>query len=232
MRIHVLDNPRQAGTVAAAAIRERLRRTPDLLLCAASGDSTMPVYRALALTSSRAEVEQLRVIQLDEWAGLQLGSSASCREAIRHQLLEPLGLPESSFFGFRPDGDPDTEVKEMAKVLEREGPIDTCVLGLGRNGHLAFIEPASDLVPHSHVARLSDASRRHDMVSSVDAVPTLGMTLGIADLLNARYVQLIVAGKEKDAATESFLKGRITTALPATFLWLHPNVDCYLVPPR
>ncbi|MCK5134566.1 MAG: hypothetical protein KAR19_02165 [Bacteroidales bacterium] len=66
----------------------------------------------------------------------------------------------------------------------QEGPIDLCILGLGMNGHLAFNEPAGFLSPNCHVAKLSDMSLNHPMVSKMEGKPAFGLTLGMADILN------------------------------------------------
>jgi len=231
MRIQAFDGLPETARQAALGIQQRLVQKPDLLLCAASGASTAPVYGALAQSTSESDVGSLRIVQLDEWVNLPADSPASCRESIRQDLLKPLNIPDSRYFGFDPHADPRAEVERMAAVLAREGPIDTCVLGLGRNGHLGFNEPAEHLTPHCHVAELSSASRQHEMVSNVAATPTSGMTYGMADILNARYIQLVITGAGKEVVTQELLGGRVTTRLPATFLWLHPNVDCYLTLP-
>jgi galactosamine-6-phosphate isomerase len=62
----------------------------------------------------------------------------------------------------------------------------------------------------------------------MDPVPTVGLTLGMQEILASRHIVLLVTGEGKrDAATE-LLAGRVTPTLPASFLWLHGNVDCLI----
>jgi galactosamine-6-phosphate isomerase len=61
------------------------------------------------------------------------------------------------------------------------------------------------------------------MVSGA-ARPTCGLTLGMADLLQAHEVLLMVTGAAKRGPLSQLLAGRITTTLPASLLWLHSSV--------
>ena len=54
------------------------------------------------------------------------------------------------------------------------------------------------------------------------------MTLGIGDILAARKVLLLISGRGKEPVIESFLRGRVTTELPATFTWLHPDLEIFI----
>ncbi len=120
--------------------------------------------------------------------------------------------------------DADAECKRIAAWLERNGPIDVCVLGLGINGHIGFNEPAEFLQPHAHVAKLIESSMQHAMVTHSKHRPTHGLTLGMADLLQSRQVLLLVSGEGKRTAMSGLLDGRIATDFPASFLALHPDV--------
>jgi 6-phosphogluconolactonase/glucosamine-6-phosphate isomerase/deaminase len=50
------------------------------------------------------------------------------------------------------------------------------------------------------------------------------MTLGIAEILASRQILLLVSGASKAAILKRLLESPVTTRLPASFLWLHPNV--------
>jgi galactosamine-6-phosphate isomerase len=168
--------------------------------------------------------ERMQVIKLDEWGGLAMDDPASCEQHLRRALIEPLGL-ENRYVSF--DGqaaDPQVECARVARWLAEHGPIDTCVLGLGINGHLGFNEPAAYLQPHAHVAQLSAASLAHVMVQQARSRPTNGLTLGMADILQARQVLLLVSGPTKRGPLRRLLSSQIGADFPASLLWLHPNV--------
>jgi 6-phosphogluconolactonase/glucosamine-6-phosphate isomerase/deaminase len=73
------------------------------------------------------------------------------------------------------------------------------------------------------VATLSSASLGHAMIGATAARPTCGLTLGMAELLQARSVLLLVTGAAKREPMARLLEGRITTMLPASLLHLHAH---------
>ena len=222
----VLTDYQALSQNAAEWLIGRLRQQPDALVCLASGATPQGTYSMLAEAAAREPglVERMWVIKLDEWGGLAMDDPASCEQHLRRVLIEPLGLGERyvSFDGEAPD--PQAECARIASWLAQRGPIDTCVLGLGVNGHLGFNEPAAYLQPHAHVAQLSAASLTHAMLGNVPARPTYGLTLGMADILRSGQVLLLVSGAGKREPLRRLLGGQITTDFPASLLWLHPNV--------
>ncbi|MEZ5070979.1 MAG: galactosamine-6-phosphate isomerase [Bacteroidales bacterium] len=214
----------RAGELILGAIAEK----PDLLLCVATGSSPEGTYQGLAGAYERnpEKFSRLRVIKLDEWAGVAMDNPASCEHQIRKQVLEPLHIGADRYTAFRSDApDREVECKRIEKALEKEGPIDLCILGLGRNGHLGLNEPGESLQPHPHVAALSQSSRNHPMAAGLETKPEQGLTLGMANLMSARRILLLVSGEGKRDVFYQLLQGKIRTTLPASFLWLHPRVE-------
>jgi galactosamine-6-phosphate isomerase len=162
-------------------------------------------------------------LKLDEWGGLAKDDPATCEQHLRRALVDPLRLDRRYIALNGEATDPQAECERVASWLALNGPIDACVLGLGVNGHLGFNEPGDYLQPHAHVAELSEASLAHAMVRDAPR-PSCGLTLGMADLLQARDVLLVVTGAAKREPLRQLLAGRITTKFPASLLWLHPSV--------
>jgi galactosamine-6-phosphate isomerase len=104
--------------------------------------------------------------------------------------------------------------------------MDICILGLGMNGHLALNEPGESLEAHVHISKLSGSSLTHSMIGEMKIKPSYGLTLGMADILQSTFILLIISGTKKKKITADLLDGKISTSLPASFLWLHPNVVC------
>jgi galactosamine-6-phosphate isomerase len=211
---------------AADWLFQRLEEHPRSLFCLASGATPTRTYELLSQRGAAdpAVFAEVRLLQLDEWGGLPRQAAATCESHLRSSLVGPLGLSDR-FVGFNSDpADPAAECARVASWLEQQGPIDVCVLGLGVNGHLGFNEPAEQLQPHAHVAQLSKESLAHAMIQSLAKLPTYGLTLGMADLLQSRHVLLLVTGAAKRLPLERLLAGPITTFFPASFLQLHSRV--------
>jgi galactosamine-6-phosphate isomerase len=225
MKIETFAHPtalaQQASTYIAAAIRQK----PNLLLCAATGNTPTLCYQNLVARSAEFPTDELRLFKLDEWGGVPPDNPGTCETYLQTQLIQPLGIGPARYFAFQSDpADPLEECTRVQQLLAEQGPIDLCILGLGLNGHIAFNEPATSLQPHCHVAQLSAASLGHSMTASMPNAQLYGLTLGMADILAAREILLLISGESKKAVTARFLEGRIRTDLPASLLWLHGRV--------
>ena len=227
MHVQVAADHEQMSRRAAARIAAAIRRKPALLLGVVTGATPARTYEHLAAlrTAEPALFSRVKILKLDEWMGLPPRHPASCESYIQRHLLGPLRIARSRYQGFRARPKAAAaDAQRVARWLARHGPIDLCVLGLGRNGHLLMNEPAPALPPGPHVARLSASTRRHSMLTGLRTPPRRGLTMGLADILRSKEILLLVSGAAKRAALARALEGTVTTRCPASFLWLHPNV--------
>lgn len=171
---------------------------------------------------------RLRVVKLDEWGSLPMDDPSTCETYLRRHLTGPLGVSDDRHISFQSDAeDPEAECQRVQQELNNQGPIDLCVLGLGLNGHLGLNEPADELNPRVHVARLSEQTLQHPMVRGVQKKQLqYGLTVGMADILQSKKILLLVSGAHKQAAVARLRSSFVSTKFPASFLLLHNNVTC------
>lgn len=229
MRIEVFPNPDSASRRAAARLHQLWQANPDLLLCAATGDSPTLTYRFFVngFKSNTSGAPLPRLLKLDEWGGLALDDPATCEQYLREHLIGPLHLPAHRYLGFHSaPARPEAECQRIASWLQKNGPIDVCVLGLGRNGHLAMNEPGAD--PHAgcHVAQLTESTLSHPMLGTARSRPAYGLTVGLAEILAAREIILLVFGQAKAVPLARLFASEVARDFPASWLWRHPNVIC------
>lgn len=225
MRVLVVKDYEAMSGRAETLVVHALRRKPRLLLGVATGASPKGLYARLAKRTNTGLFRRLRVVGLDEWLGLPRGHRGSCEHYIQEMILDPLGVPRRRYQGFRA-GSPNlqAEARRLSRWLDREGPLDLAILGLGRNGHLLMNEPAPALQPQAHVARLAESTRSHTVIQGLRTPPRQGLTLGMAEVLHSRAILLLVSGRAKEAALKRALDGPVSTRCPASLLWLHPAV--------
>lgn len=182
----------------------------------------------------RGEVDfsQVTSFSLDEFLGLAPDEPRSYRAYMQRHFFQHVNLaPERIHFL---DGSAERAERECARYdvqLAAAGGLDLLLLGIGPNGHVAFIEPGESLQAGSHRARLSRESRQ--AVASlfeddVGKVPLAALTLGMGALLQARRVIVLAFGVGKAAAVTAMVRGPITPLCPASFLQLHGNVEVWV----
>ncbi len=231
MVIDILDTYQELSLKAKDIIVREINKNKKLLLCAATGGSPASTYELLGEEYLKRPklFEQLRIIKLDEWGGIPMNHPATCESYLQTHLIQPLQIGESRYISFESSpSDPRLECEKIQEQLENAGPIDLCILGLGMNGHLALNEPAEFLQPHCHIAELSSMSLQHQMISEMEIKPAYGLTLGMADILQSKKILMLINGSQKRSIVNKFLSKNITSSLPASFLWLHPDVICLI----
>ncbi len=231
MQIKIVNSYNELSSVAKEYIIRSVEQKPDMLVCAATGNSPTGVYNLLAEDYIRnpGQFSKMRFIKLDEWGGIEPEEKGSCESYLQEHVLRPMQVSDERYLGFRSNPEnPTEECKRISAYLSDEGPIDLCILGLGNNGHLALNEPAEFLHAQCHVAELSPSSLEHKMTSGMKQKPAYGLTLGMADILNSKTILILVTGVGKTQMVQQLLSGKITSKLPASFLWLHPNTICLI----
>jgi glucosamine-6-phosphate deaminase len=137
-------------------------------------------------------------------------------------LRELLG--RGSFLPVPGDGS-DASVRSHAERLQRAGGVDLQLLGIGRNGHLAFNEPGTPFSAGFHVTTLAETTRQDAQQRFAPAEPPRrAVTSGLATILAARRLVLCAFGEAKAAAVAAMLHGPTGEHCPATVLRQHRNV--------
>ena len=223
MRTDTVQSFEELSRAAADRMIEAVAGNPAANLCLASGGSPELAYR-LFVEGVRArgiDTTRMMVTKLDEWCGFSAEHESSCERYLQERIVAPLSIPPCRYISFRPDAeDYEQEVRRVREQL-REHPIDLCVLGFGRNGHLGLNEPGDWLYPRAHVAQIAPATKLHPLLKSNRVEQ--GMTIGMGDIFAAREVLFLVTGAGKQEVYEQWMTEEITTRCPASLLWLHPS---------
>ena len=221
----VLANAHRVGAVAAELVLNRLWARPHLRLLLPTGRSPQGMYEALRAhaRSGHLPAGTATVLQLDEYAGLRRDDPRSFAAQLRAQLD---GVPIAALRTL--DGAVDDLTAEAARhaaVLE-EAPIDLAVLGLGRDGHVAFDEPPARMASGVAVVRLAEATREDAArtFGGLENVPAVALTTGLGTLYLARELILLVSGAAKAPALRAMLEDPVDPRSPASLLRDHPRL--------
>jgi glucosamine-6-phosphate deaminase len=207
---------------AADAVAATLQRKPDALLLLATGDTPMGAYDELAVRRERGELDtsQLRAAQLDEYVGLGEDDRRSLFGWMQRSFLEPLGIPASRTIRLDAGREPDVACRSYDAAVAAAGGFELAVLGLGPNGHLGFNEPPIERDAPTRLVPLTPESIRSNARywGDEDDVPRYALTCGIASILDARQILLVVSGRHKREILSRTLSAPPSADVPASWL--------------
>ena len=205
----------------AAELVDRLRATPGMRLCLPTGETPAPLYARLTETSPPGLWSQATVVLLDEYLGLGPGDPAAGGPRLRRELIER--VTPAHFVAIDASGaDPDAAARTLDAAAD-EG-LDLVLLGLGINGHIGLNEPGSTAESPTRVVELTDRSREVATTRyGAAAAPERGITLGLARLLEAGELWLLVTGARKAEILRASIEGPETPEVPASYLRRHPR---------
>jgi glucosamine-6-phosphate deaminase len=208
---------------AADVIEETIENQPDAVITLPTGATPLQLFDILAARSARMEIDFSRVTfySLDDYLGLNGEEPNSLTAWLRSTLLDRINLdPARTHLVPAGAQRPVDAAEAYDRQISESGGFDLAVLGIGANGHIAFNEPGSTADSRTRVVSL-----KPDTVAQASAywgntlsIPDKAMTVGIANLLEARKIILLASGSTKAEALKGALEGPISPTLPASFL--------------
>lgn len=229
MRIEIVADASALAIAAAGAICDAVRAKPDAVLGLPTGNTPIATYAELQRREDAGGVTFTRATAwaIDEFADATRRTPGTNSVFYREHLriaLHALHVPNPGA------EDPDAHIAAFADALARAGGLDLCVLGIGRNGHIAFNEPGAAFDAPARVVMLDDVSRQAHAATfgGIERVPLRGMTLGVADILASRRILVLAHGAHKAEVVAAAIEGAPTAALPASWLQRHEGVTWML----
>ena len=219
----------EVSKVSAEIVADVIKAKPDCIIGLATGSTPLGLYNGLVERYEAGELDFSKVssFNLDEYYPISPENDQSYRYFMNKNLFDRINIDKANTHV--PCGtakDPEAAAKEYEDAIDASAGVDIQVLGIGRNGHIAFNEPEEKLYAYTHVTGLTadtiDANSR--FFASKDEVPTKAMTMGMASIMKARAIIILITGANKHEALMQLLDDRITTDCPASLLKLHGNV--------
>ncbi|WP_156856748.1 glucosamine-6-phosphate deaminase [Oceanobacillus sp. AG] len=145
-----------------------------------------------------------------------------------HKKFYDLIKSKPKFIGLM-DGSVSNIHKEIDRYNEilTKYPRDLQIVGLGTNAHLAANEPGTDFDSRLFLADSDESTIQSTMKYqglTREEAPTQMLTMGLADIMEAKHILVASSGERKAQAVKDTLEGPITEDVPASILQKHPNV--------
>ena len=229
MRFVYCKNYDEMSKKIAEDLIQEIRQNPEIVLGLATGSTPEGTYEYLVKAYEEGTVDFSKVtsVNLDEYKGLGPDDDQGYRYFMNHHLFDHVNInPDHTHV---PDGmmeDSEAECQRYEKLIQSMGGVDLQLLGLGRNGHIGFNEPAESFAKMTHCVDLTgspiEANKR--FFASAEDVPRQAYSMGIGTIMKADKIVVVVSGEDKAEALAKAVYGEITPEVPASILQLHNNV--------
>ncbi len=228
MEVIIKRTPAEGCRLAARLVTSLIQRKPNAVLGLSAGKTPLPLYAELIRLHREEGLDFCRVttFNLDEYLGLGPNDPRSYHFYMQENLFKHINIPAGQIH--IPDGlaqDVPRSCKEYEEAILVAGGIDLQILGIGRDGHIGFNEPASSLSSRTRIKTLTQETIHANNRSfpSRNKMPLHVITMGVGTIREAGCCILLAFGEAKARAVFKMVEGPITALMPASILQLHPH---------
>jgi len=232
----IFDDPMVASVYVAQNIADIIRKRNNegkkAVLGLATGSTPTKVYEELIRLHKEEGLSFKDVItfNLDEYYPMKPDAIQSYVRFMNENLFDHIDIDKDNIN--IPDGTlPLDEVPahciNYEKKIKKAGGIDVQILGIGRTGHIGFNEPGSNDRTVTRMITLDRMTRMDaaEAFGGEENVPRRAITMGVNTIMKARKVILMAWGMAKAQVVKQMLEGKITDAIPATYIQNHPHAE-------
>lgn len=222
MKIVICKDKGEVSSKVANLIALQIKEKPNCVLGLATGRTMVPVYKKFVeiCMKNKLNLSEIKTFNLDEYSS----SNNEMRDFMNKNLFEPLKIKNEQInFLDGMNKDYEEACGNYEYKIKLCGGIDLQILGLGRNGHIGFNEPGSELQSRTRRVLLSESTKIANNISVEYA-----LTMGVSTILSAKKIILMATGENKAEAISCVVKGEIGKKVPASFVRKHKNAMLFI----
>jgi glucosamine-6-phosphate deaminase len=225
MHVLIARDAAELAEIAADVFRERVRARPHLAIAVPAGRTPRRMYARMAALQGRDPIDyaQMRIFSVDELCPPAPADGYFWRQ-VRAEFLSWANVDLTRCRPFAVDAaDLGAMCAAYEAAIAEAGGLDVVMLGLGPNAHLASNEPGCAFDVRTRPVHLLDSTVRYILTDDViqGDVCERAVTLGLATIMAAREVIVLVSGEAKRAPLAHMLDGPVTPEVPASVLRTH-----------
>jgi glucosamine-6-phosphate deaminase len=232
MRLIIHQNHEEASLWAAYHIADRIRAYQNrgpFVLGLPTGDSPRLIYRELVRLHRKGDLsfKEVHTFNMDEYVGLNADHPQSYRRFMAENLFDHIDIDRKNVRIL--DGmaeDLEDECRQYERAIAEEGGIELFLGGMGSDGHVAFNEPGSSLHSRTRIKTLTEETRAANsrfFEGDPSKVPGTALTVGVATVMDAREVLIIVNGRHKARALQAVVEEGVSHIWTLSCLQMHPR---------
>lgn len=234
MRIIIKEDYEGASKWAAAYVTRSIndfKPTPKkpFVLGLPTGSSPVGMYKELIKLNKNGKVSFSNVVtfNMDEYVGLPEEHPQSYHSFMWTNFFGHVNIKRASVNILNGNSkNLRAECERYEKKIRSYGGIELFVGGVGPDGHIAFNEPGSSLASRTRIKTLTDdttIANSRFFGGDINKVPKTALTVGVATVMDARRVMIIVSGHDKAHALRQAVEGGVNHMWTVSCLQLHPH---------
>ena len=228
MKLVKVSTYEEMSNEASEILFDVIKENDKPVIGLATGSTPEGTYKALIekLNSSDVNQNDITTFNLDEYVGLDKDHEQSYSYYMHENFFNHVSIPEENIHLLNGKAeDAETEVTAYEAAIDQAG-LDVQLLGIGRNGHIAFNEPGTSFDSVTHIVDLTpetieDNSRLFDDLKDV---PNKAFTMGLSSIMKAEKIVILISGENKKEALAELLSGEVSENNPASVLNNHKDV--------
>jgi glucosamine-6-phosphate deaminase len=230
----IMDNYDKMSKFTAQYIAKRINDAkPDgdrpFVLGLPTGSSPLGVYKELIKLNKDGKVSFKHVVtfNMDEYIGLPEDHPESYHYFMHDNFFRHIDIPKDNINILNGNADNlEKECYDYEMKIQAYGGIDLFMGGIGPDGHIAFNEPGSSLSSRTRIKSLTydtilANSRFFD--NDVNKVPKQALTVGVATVMDAGEVIILVNGYKKAVALQKVVEEGVNHMWTVSALQFHPR---------
>jgi glucosamine-6-phosphate deaminase len=194
-----------------------------------TGSSPLGMYKELIRLNKAGKVSFANVVtfNMDEYVNLPEEHPESYHSFMWNNFFKHVNIKKANVNILNGNAkNLRTECERYEKKIKSYGGIRLFVGGIGPDGHIAFNEPGSSLASRTRIKTLTEdtiIANSRFFGGDVNKVPKTALTVGVATVMDARCVLIIVSGHNKAHALEQAVEGGVNHMWTVSCLQLHPH---------
>ena len=234
MRIIIKEDYEGASAWAAAYVARSIndfKPTPKkpFVLGLPTGSSPLGMYKELIRLNKAGKVSFANVVtfNMDEYVSIPEDHPESYHSFMWTNFFKHINIKKFNVNILNGNAkNLEAECNRYEQKMKKYGGIELFVGGIGPDGHIAFNEPGSSLASRTRVKTLTEdtiIANSRFFGEDVNKVPKTALTVGVATIMDARRVLIIVSDHSKAHALQQTVEGGVNHMWTVSCLQLHPR---------
>jgi glucosamine-6-phosphate deaminase len=234
MRVIIQPNYELVSKWVANYVVKKIREagpTPDrpFVLGLPTGSSPLGTYKELIDLYRKGIVSFKNVVtfNMDEYIGIPDDHPESYHSFMWNNFFKHIDIKKENVNILNGNAkDLQKECESYEERIRKLGGIQLFLGGIGPDGHIAFNEPGSSLASRTRIKTLTYdtiVANARFFDNDITKVPKTALTVGVATVLDAKEVLIIISGYNKARALAMVVEAGVNHMWTVSALQLHPH---------